>query len=78
MAGGLREQHGNLVSASAYICDAITMFESVRRRVYGHVGWDYPIVTPGMETRSAGLLWCTLVAAGSAMASTLLSPGSPT
>ena len=57
MAGGLREQHENLVASSAYICDAITMFESVRRRVYEHVGWDYPLIVPGMETRSSGLFW---------------------
>ena len=60
-AGGLRQQHDHLVASSAHICDSITMFESVRRRVYGHVGWEYPLVTPGTETRSSGLFNCTLV-----------------
>ena len=60
-AGGLRQQHDQLVASSAHICDSITMFESVRRRVYGHVNWEYPLVTPGHETRSSGIFWVSIV-----------------
>ena len=61
MNEGLRAQHEDLISASAFISDSLNMFETTRRRVYVHMGYDYPIVTPGLATRSAGALWCTLV-----------------
>ena len=60
MNEGLRAQHEDLISASVFISDSLNMFETTRRRVYAHMGYDYPIVTPGLATRSGGALWCTL------------------
>ena len=56
-----REQHPNLVATAALINDHVTMFESTRRKVLRHIGWDKPFVTLGMATRTQGNFWCILV-----------------
>ena len=58
---GIREQHEDLMATSAFISDALTMFESMRRRVYDHIGFDYQLVLPGTTPRGSDLLWCTLL-----------------
>ena len=55
-----REDYPDLVAASAFISDAFRMFESMRRRVFVHVGWEYQLTLPGPATRSGGSLWCVL------------------
>ena len=62
MAEGLRGQHADLLSSSMFVSDSLTMFESMRRRLFEHLGWEYPIITPGLPaTRGSTMFWCTLV-----------------
>merc|ERR1711867_143821 len=58
---GQREQYPDLVAAAALLNDRVTLFESIRRKVLRHIGWDEPFVVPGTATRSQGNFWCVLV-----------------
>ena len=53
-----RDDFPNLIATAAMLNDHVTMFESTRRKVLRHIGWDDPFVTPGVATRSGGNFWC--------------------
>ena len=58
---GQREDFPNLVATAAMLNDHVTLFESIRRKVLRHIGWDVPFVKPGVSTRSEGNFWCILM-----------------
>ena len=55
-----RDLYPQFVAASAYISDSCNMFESLRRRAFRHVDWEYQLALPGRPLRSEGTLWCVL------------------